>query len=1161
MPSKRNKRKQSDFEKKITNFLFLRKLAPDVVFSHLRNESSPAELTNYILRANPKDFFSRYTFGLLFPRQKTLFFNDRYYLSSCNISNYLAWNSAIFLRFEDELNNLLHLRSEAVRFLISGEIDELVNVLQFIENSYGLSIWLLNMQMLVAEESRGTEGNKALLSRWEGELENNPYLYITLDLLSTKIEKRLSRHNYERRINDLLEGFKERNSLSATFSYLLKQNFHIELYMLPHLTMMMGLCSLMDRFDCFVRGISDIALSNASISEMQKYINHLSLYFCDQRIKNLSSYFEKNNISTWCSIHSENVTTILYHYYTGNWKNCESACFAVIAENPDFIDLYPLYLCSLIMQNKPLVLLTEKKSIANNVLQNMYSVLQHAENSATAIEELHKTALVLDNSIYGQQLNRFCALQYQKNDTYCSLDYIHSYLGIPMYCYLCPPILCTIFLSKESLNRVTEKKPPSTGSIFEVLKKCNTDISELVLLSITVNELLACHSENTAIDFLQNARASFLSNGFVLSEIERQLFQCYLRSQRYLDAVQMVIEIFVSKSDTINRIDINSLIEKIHEDTINIGSGIEFAILFYIAKQDIVKQYTAYDSFLSEQGVRYPHELFPLTHIDPSRKILFLREVCSPEVLSRSIHFQNSQEVNDERIRICQYLLDLDPARYKKYISEINQITTTSIVKEGMRQLETGRVYIDENGLKESGKILFQENFTRYKSISSMTEIDLKGFADLAEQLKVRFVDEDTGELISMKVSDLKCASQATLIYPDTKFYLFAELFRDIRDSYLFSKEYGLDSYLSVRIRHGAIKNELRAVFGKLNLLLEKDSESGDFIKNSFWNEKYRFLLPGNLESIHKLLSDFTVAVDNTIQDIIRQKIQVSTEKKVSSGWFDYCYSDELLFELFRSEFAIINEYEPFINSILKHLFEKTKENLVLVRTALANEIQSLFTCSIKQLESEIRSSSFYGNVPELIQNITISSTQLQNKILAICKWFSFSSDDFAEFTLEKLIQIEQACMQNSYPQYDISFTYTGDTSVKIRGVYFVTFADIIRNIVSNAIEHCGLRDEKIHINATFNVCNNLLSIKFSNNISEDVRVKDPVAILREFHNDLSKEKIFRVIAKEGGSGLLKVRKLVWIDLGRSYHNIAFSYNCNNDFSIEISMNLEGLYE
>ena len=107
-----------------------------------------------------------------------------------------------------------------------------------------------------------------------------------------------------------------------------------------------------------------------------------------------------------------------------------------------------------------------------------------------------------------------------------------------------------------------------------------------------------------------------------------------------------------------------------------------------------------------------------------------------------------------------------------------------------MRQVVQGRIHFNLEGIEEALDSSYFERFTRYLAMTKLSD----------------------GTRRSVELHwDSNVPAKDMIV--EAPVVLFRELFHDLRRAFLFSNEHGLDSYLSVRIRHQTIKGALRSVF------------------------------------------------------------------------------------------------------------------------------------------------------------------------------------------------------------------------------------------------------------------------------------------------------------------------------------------------------------
>jgi hypothetical protein len=112
---------------------------------------------------------------------------------------------------------------------------------------------------------------------------------------------------------------------------------------------------------------------------------------------------------------------------------------------------------------------------------------------------------------------------------------------------------------------------------------------------------------------------------------------------------------------------------------------------------------------------------------------------------------------------------------------------------------------------------------------------------------------------------------------------------------------------------------------------------------------------------------------------------------------------------------------------------------------------------------------------------------------------------------------------------------------------------------MDNILVHSGVSPEEMGITINADIQNDFLKLSLKNNIAESVGQSDPVGRLNSQHETLKSSEISEVIAREGGSGLLKVRKIMAVDLYRAQSALQFSYDAQGQFVVTLGMELEGL--
>jgi hypothetical protein len=286
----------------------------------------------------------------------------------------------------------------------------------------------------------------------------------------------------------------------------------------------------------------------------------------------------------------------------------------------------------------------------------------------------------------------------------------------------------------------------------------------------------------------------------------------------------------------------------------------------------------AYQEVLAAHDVARPSELKSVAdRFEAPKLIYFLRSVCVPHVIDSSLG--GSEQVEEERIALCQLLQELDPSRSEEYQAEIKDITTTQAIQRGLRQVEQSKIYVDLDGVQKAADKNLREGFNRYKTFAdSNSERVLK---EVLETLRKVRAGEDAA-ILSLRLP------------PGEASEILEALVKDLRDEFVSNTLYGLDGYLSQRIRHGTLQGHLRSPLEAVRLVTQQEAGTSRYRPNTSWGIRVSPHDPGIAQVVAQRLALFSEEFDKFVAIIRTEWIQirrVDTEK----GLFDFRISSALL--------------------------------------------------------------------------------------------------------------------------------------------------------------------------------------------------------------------------------------------------------------------------
>ena len=360
--------------------------------------------------------------------------------------------------------------------------------------------------------------------------------------------------------------------------------------------------------------------------------------------------------------------------------------------------------------------------------------------------------------------------------------------------------------------------------------------------------------------------------------------------------------------------------------------------------------------------------------------------------------FKSVREVMDERSAICSNLYD----RYqdKHMNDEISAICRDIKIRELNNQVDESKIFVDVQSIKEHES---EETKTLYELFSTATnQVAFKEvlYGELLARLAKRgvtFVEVD--EKGGIKVSE----GPVELV--NYRKDVLSQLFYTIRDQFLFNPKYGLDNYLSTRIRHGTLVNQLRNHFEERNLVT--NTIGGEYTINDYWiSTQFRLRNTDALQCI-KLFKSFSKGIDGIITDIKDSYIQVKTEENNTKdlGCFDFDkkhFVDDIESLLLKST---LNTFDSCFSAIVDCLWQRTEKCLEIMREKL-NDSQTKMISLLHSLQKDVIDivGDNHAKTNDFKDAISYCQNEIQNDFQIVNKWFKKSNYVDFDFTIEQVI-------------------------------------------------------------------------------------------------------------------------------------------------------------
>lgn len=1049
-----------------------------------------------------------------------------------NLEGELAWFINSLKKYSKEIVVFLSYEKKVEKFILFDEFDKAKELINEVNEKICYSYWAMENLFSIEEKLNDTECNWTLLKEINSKIEIRYSLFFS-ENFSKKVEKDITLLQYKRELENTLKGLDKKDVEYILFklAYFYTNDYSEYSYFL-HTE---NISSIIDKYLILIDILFELANIKEHRSLVNSVLNELNSYGIeDYRLDRIGEFSEFKALDNF----NEQIISLFDIYSIGDYENSLKLSKKIIFEKSNSIELYEIYIKSLIELDKPF----EKTNISPTidfVLENLFSVFIRDSEYYTSRENLLKLYLCFPKISFFKQLlslvSNLTGIESIKNIINKS-TYIYSHYSNPSLISLNTSVVEFNF-DKTLLDKHISLKINHAISTndFTVFKKGEIPKRKLDIYKLRANYYN--HKEENMITIIELYKNSNLNN-FSNEEVILYLYNAYLTENKVTEAITVFVDAYFKNKYFVERLKKSSLLNYIVDKNYKIDDiSIDLPIYFYFEDANSYYQYTSLEVFLDSLSLSKPSEI-NYTDFEDTKKLIFLfKNVCIIDVLNNFyLVFDSEAGVIEERKKILRILAILDKEKSDSYFEEIATLSQKLKIKEIIETVNDGKINLNFTRIKEDKEYNLENSFNRF--------IKFKDFSDLNEMSLL-----DTSELVISYLSELK---KDTSKLQQASFVSFKSLFFEIVDYFLFSNEHGLDGDLSTRIRHGVLENQLRSVFINKNLIATKNKDN-EYNNVTYWGDlcKENSYPLSIIEKLQKALKSFSKIIDEYISTIINDYIQIQsnrhTQKKL--GLFNYRFTDEILWIIYKEVTDSINNYDEFLNYTFDFLRVHTETLLKGIIGEFQQSINNNFQDALQNLEDEIEKDLHIKDVvnSEINQNIYNTKTLIQNELYNISEWFKISNN------LDNSILDIQTIIQTAIESINLN---VNDIKPKVvvdsehffeAGFYYI---DIFKILIENAIKHSGLSTEDLNIEidvktiVLYNTIGNIevptskLIIKVSNNLSDEIDYNKLYNKLEELVNNWSTE--LSTVNKEGGSGFQKIKRILKYDIKSLESDLSF---------------------
>ena len=1031
-----------------------------------------------------------------------------------------------------KVNRYLDLRSQYERVLMSSDYETAVAILNEIENELGISLWLCGQKLLLKERTLGLEGNKSELSNMFNSVSGNFILVPILYFYSCMAENGLSFENYQTELLRYVRDYED----SPIGRYLLGKLSFSNMYENKDIAFLLQIdsqCSLVDLYNSVERYLPAV-IRKSLCNEGSFNLSMISDTIESNLFFNLRVLAEKSQETVTEYIESKKVIyDIIENYTEGKYEDAISSASAYIKENPCDLQVSILLCKSLICSG-----MAFPETLVGSYVESVYSIYSLSDTYRDAITNLKQIIKAHQGSVLSLKLYSLLKRKNIENGD----------SGSTFVSCMLDPVIHPNFLryvdcetkAYRAIVSVLSQYCPSAIALSQTIKNGEFDSANISLVDDSKRKFLQASylcdkgDFNAALEIANNITVAYSENYYLKERLQRVKLRSYIGNRDYVSAVRCIVATYFENEFMFERLAESgycTLPRRIKDRTLS--ADINYVIFRYITSpSEYSKQITAYSNYI--EANRFSNILDFASRVDRGisrEQLFFLEKVCSVSLLKRDTTLSTlGTSAESARVQILQRLSAVFPS--KKYNAEIQNLLTSETIKGNLQTINQSRIYADTAKIFSSHKEAWEEIYAKYMALKSVdayyVDFDLKGQCN------------EDAETLGFRLTTHERVTQAIIV--------FKNMIDQIIEECLFSVQFGLETFLSSRIRHGYCKGQLTTFLDDLHLMVKKkDEESNEYILSEYWdNESHNMVVN---QRIHEALSDFTRKIETKIAEVLNMWLRIKY-KEGSVGCFDYSLLADFCVDIYYngnySSFAI------FYNKIIAVFWDYTQSLLSTIRKKIETELTEYYLNALSELEGNLKKvSNAPDTIQEMLANCNLAKARVVQTMTQFAAAFTVNRSSYNDFTMDELTASCKMVASKSHSNSDaINWDVKADNSLLFSGKYFASFVDILNILLSNAIEHSGydhasdlslqvsiheVQDskdkEKTMIPNVF-LFNKVMCMEVSNSLATDVDELLLEEKMRGIFTDLVENNSRKAkIQSEGGSGLYKLYNVATFNL------------------------------
>lgn len=743
--------------------------------------------------------------------------------SSGYLPRELAWAQSILVLQADKLRSFRSYANEIGGHVYNGNFEKALDIIEDIEKTFGLSLWSLEAKLALLNEKGGLELQKQFASSVR-EKQRRGLAPFMAYWISERNEEATNPFRYTARVTKMMS---ESTVATSSRDYVLFKLINILPEEEKRLADVLAIDQAMSAIDLYELSLAichKILTSECSERATTAAIEFLRVMHItdDVRVKKMLYVFAgQHEVGATLGVNNARIGSLLIE---GRFAEAEYAARGELSAGNQDLRIFHLAARAIAYAGLEMQL---EEGFSNRLLSDLATVIAKSERWQSSFANLVKVSM---NFRHLPLFGDVAGLAYL--ETLEGLDDWEQYeKGLCTGSKEISPwdiLLSPVYSNKEMARLGKEQFSECSYWNLYALANLGDEHANIQLPEFTVPEIRDCALAFAAVrrkdyrsssGFAQTLRKS--SSPSFRREGARLLVLAGVKAGALRQALNDIAFVCVKQEDARHWFSLPWIIRGLRWSDFAECKGelaLPIVLDLYLREVEDDQQRShlryAYEEFLFANNIRRPSEIADKGQEFPRDQLVyFLRNIAVPPVMDISLEFESSRQVDEERVRVCALLTELDPQHRGEYEEEVFQITKRFRIQDGLRRIDQSRLFVDTAALKRWAERELRDLFERYRSLVK------SGYApkasDFAQALR-EYLRE--GAPIPKEFLDIPSGQGDEL---------FVDLVLKLARQFLSNPEHGLEFFLSARIRHGSLSGHMRGPLEARNLVTLRDERSG----------------------------------------------------------------------------------------------------------------------------------------------------------------------------------------------------------------------------------------------------------------------------------------------------------------------------------------------